>query len=77
VDDGWKGKEELAVDQAKLAPAGNGLGTALHPELPENMVGMGFDCACGDEQPGGNLAVGETCRHQLEDFLFAGAERLY
>lgn len=76
VDRGWSGKAESGGDQASRAPARNGLGAALHAELAENTVEMGFDRAGSDNQARGNLVVGETFRQQLEDFLFADAEWL-
>jgi hypothetical protein len=67
-------REELVAEQAKFAGAGNGLGTALHGQLAEEAIAVGFDRTCGDDQPRRDLGVRQTCCGQVQDFQFTGAE---
>ena len=60
-----------------FAGADNGLDATLYSQFAKDMVDVGFDCARGDDQAGRDLRVGKTICHQLQDFQFAGTERLY
>jgi hypothetical protein len=71
------GGERLVGEQTQFAGAGNRLRATLDAELAEDVVNVRLDGAGRDYQAFSDLAVGETRSNELEDFLFAVAERLY
>src|SRR5215210_8817612 len=68
---GWSTDEE--VPGARLRDR---LRPALDSELTEDAVGVGLDCACGDEQPGGNFPVRQTRGNQPQHLAFPRGERV-
>jgi len=71
------GGERLVGEQTQFTGAGNCLRATLDAELAEDVVDVRLDGAGCDNELIGNLVVGETRSNELEDFLFAVAERLY
>lgn len=52
----------------------DGLGAPPDVEFGEEVGAVGFDGIYGDEQPVGDLLVGEALGHEFEDFVLAFAD---
>ena len=48
----------------------------MHVELAVNIAGVGLDRVQGEEKPGSDLWIGQSCGDELEYLKFAFAQRL-
>ncbi len=68
------GGKESVGEQTQLTSTDRSLDAAIHSQFAEDVVDVSFDRTRGDNQLGRDLGVGETCRKQLQDFEFTGAQ---
>ena len=71
IDDPPRETSQLDVpgrqsDQAKITGARNGVVSGRHVELPEDALGMGFDCIEGKVKVLGDLPLGQIGTKQPE-----------
>ena len=59
-----------------LVGVDDGLGAVAELELLQDAGDVGLDGAIADDEPGGNLGVGESAGEELEHLKFAGGELL-
>jgi len=68
IEDRQSFRKKPLGQQAQVAGAGDGFGAVVSLELAIDIVDVALDCTYSDEQPIGNLAVGETGSDEVQHF---------
>src|SRR5438270_12410432 len=63
-------------EQVECSGACHRLGAALHLELTVDGIDIRFDGAQCQNEPGGNITIGEASRNEAEYFQFALGQRV-